>query len=139
MELAIAFSSDRSSLDIVCLHVYRAFEGYQGSRVTYERLAETMRQSVDMAYGEFIKHLDFKGCSVTPLFLLSSNPLRGITDTIQSEQTDLVIVGARGRTAAAAIVLGSTTERLIASTEIPLVAVKKKGTGLSLLNALFPI
>lgn len=36
-------------------------------------------------------------------------------------------------------VLGSITERLIASTEIPLVAVKKKGTGLSLLNALFPL
>jgi len=50
-----------------------------------------------------------------------------------------VVVGARGRTAAVALVLGSVTERLIASTEIPLIAVKKKGTGLSLLDVLFPL
>jgi nucleotide-binding universal stress UspA family protein len=51
----------------------------------------------------------------------------------------LVAVGARGRTAAAALLLGSVTEQLIRSTEIPLIAVKKKGTGMGLLDALYPL
>jgi nucleotide-binding universal stress UspA family protein len=59
------------------------------------------------------------------------------TDISEEQQVDLVAVGARGRTAAA-LLLGSITERLIRSTEIPLIAVKKKGTGLSLLAALYP-
>jgi nucleotide-binding universal stress UspA family protein len=59
------------------------------------------------------------------------------TDISEEQQVDLMAVGARGRTAAA-LLLGSITERLIRSTEIPLIAVKKKGTGLSLLAALYP-
>jgi nucleotide-binding universal stress UspA family protein len=139
MDVALAFRSDEPVSDIVCTHVYRAFEGHQGYEVTYEQLAEPMRGGVEKAYRAFIQGYGLRGGSVTPLFLLSSNPSRAIAEACAQQQADLVAVGARGRTAAAALVLGSITERLIASTKIPLVAVKKKGTGLSLLDALFPL
>lgn len=136
LDAAIAFSTAGTKPEFVCAHVYRAFEPYQGYGVVSD---ETMREGVEKAYRLFIKGVDLRGCSVTPLFVSSTNPSRAIAGAVKQQQADLVAVGARGRTAAAALVLGSVTERLIASTEIPLIAVKKKGTGLSLLNALLPL
>jgi nucleotide-binding universal stress UspA family protein len=139
MDVGIAFRTTGPLSDIVCAYVHRDFAGQQGVEATYEQLAETMRESVEKTYRAFIQGFGLKGSSVTPIFLLSSNPSRAIAEAIEHQQADLVVVGARGRTAVAALVLGSVTERLIASTKIPLIAVKKKGTGLSLLDALFPL
>ncbi len=139
MDVAIAFSIAGTLPDIAGLHVYRSYEGNKGYEVHYDQLAEILRAGVEKAYLEFIQGFTHGECSITPMFLLSSNPSRAILGVIEDQQADLMVVGARGRTAAAALVLGSITERLIASTQIPLVAVKKKGTGLSLLDILFPL
>ena len=139
MDVAIAFSSACTLPEIVCAHVYRVFKRNLKSEVGYEQFAEIMRESVEKTYRTFIKSFVLRECSVTPLFLLSRNPSRAIAKAAEEQSADLVAVGARGRTAAAALILGSVTERLIASTEIPLIAVKKKGTGLRLLDALFPL
>jgi nucleotide-binding universal stress UspA family protein len=45
-------------------------------------------------------------------------------------------MGARGRKAGAGVLLGSVTEHLIKTTTVPLMAVKEKGTGMGLLDAL---
>ncbi len=139
MDVAIAFTSAGTKSEVVCAHTYQAYEPYQAYQGYGVIDDEDMRASVEQEYQAFIKGLDLMGCSVDPLFLSSENPLRSLTTAITDQQADFVVVGARGRTAAAALVLGSITERLIASTTLPLIAVKKKGTGLSLLNALLPI
>ena len=48
-------------------------------------------------------------------------------------------MGARGRRAGAAVLLGSVTEHLINTTTVPLLAVKKKGSGMSILDALLEL
>ncbi|MBN2439428.1 MAG: universal stress protein, partial [Deltaproteobacteria bacterium] len=48
-------------------------------------------------------------------------------------------IGARGRKAGAGVLLGSVTEHLIETTTVPLMAVKKKGTGMSILDALLKL
>ncbi len=138
MDVAIAFSSAGTFPSIVCVHVYRIFQRYVGSEVSYKQFAEKVREDVEDTYQAFIQNIDMRSCSATPLFSLSRHPSRAIAKAVKEQKADLVSIGARGRTAAAALILGSVTERLIASTEIPLIAVKKKGTGLSLLDALFP-
>ena len=55
---------------------------------------------------------------------------------MNKEQIDLLIMATLGRSASAAILMGSVTEKLIWITNVPLVAVKKKGAGLSFLEAL---
>jgi nucleotide-binding universal stress UspA family protein len=49
---------------------------------------------------------------------------------------DLVVTGARGRRLGAGVLLGSVTEPLVADTDIPILAAKKKGEGMSFLEAL---
>ncbi len=47
-----------------------------------------------------------------------------------------VVIGARGRTGAAGVLLGTVTEQLIRQSPAPVLAVKKKGECIGLLRAL---
>jgi hypothetical protein len=48
----------------------------------------------------------------------------------------LIVIGAKGRSLAALVLLGSVTEKLIETTHVPILAVKKKGSGMGFLEAL---
>ncbi len=138
MDVAIAFCKACAVPEIGCLHAFKVPSRYLGSDVSHEQFAELMRSDVENKCQMFIKNRDLNGCLVKPQVLLAKNPSQAITQASVEQQVDLLVVGARGRALGAALLLGSVTERLIRSVDIPLIAVKKKGTGLSLLDALFP-
>jgi hypothetical protein len=50
--------------------------------------------------------------------------------------SDLIVMGTRGRSQAAFVLLGSTTSAMMAATSVPLLAVKHYGSHMSLLEAL---
>lgn len=52
---------------------------------------------------------------------------------------DLVIIGARGRTGAAGVLLGTITEQLIRQCKVPLLATKKKGEHIGVLRAMLAL
>ena len=136
LEVAAAFASAASVPEIICLHVYDDPGRYLQSPEMYEELTEIIRQEAQGSYKKLFSTFDLKDCSPRPMCRTSSRPWQAIAEAAEKEHADLIVVGARGRTAPAAFVLGSVTERLIASTTIPLLAVKRKGTGLRLLEAL---
>ena len=69
--------------------------------------------------------------------MADEDPARAIQEAAISNGVDLVVVGSRGRgSAAAEFVLGSVTEDLIGSLSMPMLAVKRKGAGMGLLEAL---
>jgi nucleotide-binding universal stress UspA family protein len=67
--------------------------------------------------------------------VLAERPARAIREAVDAQGADLVVMGARGRTDSAAVLLGSVTERVLLDTEVPLVAVKRKGANLTFLQA----
>ena len=136
MDVGIAFASTAGITEIVCLHVYNIPSGYYKTGKSYEQFAEVMKKNAERNYQEFIGQFDLMGLTVTPLFVLHKNTEKGIKETVDKEQIDLVIMATLGRSAGAAIVMGSPMEKLICMTNVPLVAVKKKGAGLSFLEAL---
>jgi nucleotide-binding universal stress UspA family protein len=136
LDVAIAFASASTLPDILCLHVYEVPVGYYKSGNTYEDFAEILRQGAEKTYRRLLSRFDLKGVSVTPLIKLAPDPSWAIRELVVEKCVDLLVVGARGRTVAAAVLLGSVTERLLRSTDVPLLAVKKKGEGLGLLDAL---
>ena len=139
MDIAVAFASASGVPDICCLHVYRVPMGYGKTGKTYEEFGEIMKGHAQRDYGAFIRQCDLRGLAATPLFELDYRPAKAIRKAIEEQQADLVVVGARGRSAAAAVLLGSVTERLIQTTDVPLLAVKKKGAGMTVLEALLEI
>jgi nucleotide-binding universal stress UspA family protein len=82
---------------------------------------------------------DLKGIKVTPIFKLEKKPSKAIEEMIKKRNVDLLIIGARGRRAGAGVLLGSVTGHQIQTTTIPILAVKKKGTGMSILEAILQL
>jgi nucleotide-binding universal stress UspA family protein len=95
-----------------------------------------MRKNARDEFKEFKKGIDLKGVKVTPLFALNDNPAKAIQGVAKRKKADLIVVGAKGRSFAALVLLGSVTEKLINTTHLPILAVKKKGAGMSFLEAL---
>jgi len=137
METAVAIGFAATGIqEIYCLHVYSVPMGYYKTGKNYAQFAEIMKGHAEKNYGEFIKKVDLKGLTAVPIFKLDKKECRGIEEVIEERQISLLVIGARGRKAGAGVLLGSVTEHLIEATTIPLMAVKKKGTGMSLLDAL---
>jgi len=137
MEVAVAFALAGNIKEIHCLHIYHVPTGYYKTGKSYEEFAEIMKGHAEKKYKEFIHKIDLKGLSAVPKFRLERKDYRGIWEEVMEErEVNFLIMGARGRKAAAGVLLGSATEHLIKTTKIPLLAVKKKGTGMSLLDAL---
>jgi nucleotide-binding universal stress UspA family protein len=136
LEVAVAFASAASVPEIICLHFYEDYRRYMRSPVIYKDLIRIIQENARRRYRKLVSTLDLKGCSPSLVFYTGATPWDAIAGAAENEHADLIVVGARGRTAPAAFVLGSVTERLISSTTVPLLAVKRKGTGLGLLDAL---
>jgi nucleotide-binding universal stress UspA family protein len=69
----------------------------------------------------------------------SENVPASIYEQAEALDIDLVVVGTRGRSASAAVLLGSVGEQVVRAARVPVVAVKRKGATLGLLDALFDI
>jgi len=137
MEVAIAFAHATPLPSLVCFHAYWVPKVmHPASDDRDPGLGVLFKKCAERRYHDFITQFDLDGLSVSPMFRMNKNPASAIIGAIEELGSDLVIVGARGRTAAAAVLLGSVTERLITSAGVPVLAVKKKGEGLSLLEAM---
>jgi SulP family sulfate permease len=104
--------------------------------VTFDEVDEIAAQDRDRAFGLFIAPIDLHGVWVKPLFVDSPNVAQTIVRTAVEEACDLIVMGTRGRSPSAAVLLGSETEHCLMTTPVPLLAVKHFGSRLSLLQAL---
>ena len=137
MEAAIAFARSVPLRRVRCLHAYWLphvmHPAADGSNKGFQAF---LKECAEKRYQEFVHTLDHDGVAVVPELLMEKHAAKAVTGAVYEHDVNLVVVGARGRTAAAAVLLGSVTERLLATINVPLLAVKKKGTGLTVLEAL---
>lgn len=115
----------------LALHVY-----FNEAVVTYEGYDAVLRGQEEEAWRKFIAPIDCQGVTVTPLFEESSQVANAIGRIAEREGADLIVMGTRGRSRSASILLGSVTEETIIDTQVPLLAVKHFGARMSVLQAL---
>ncbi|MFG0285904.1 MAG: universal stress protein [Phycisphaerales bacterium JB039] len=139
LDVAVAFASASGTSTLTVLHVYHVPVGYGKLGVSYEEFSETMRMNALRRYDEFIRSQDLRETTAVPVLCLDDHPAKAIANVVAEQNVDLVVMGARGRGAGAAVLLGSVTERLLHSVNVPLVAVKRKGYGMTVLDALFSL
>lgn len=137
MDTAIAFASGAALAKIVCLHIIEYRQAYESPVGNRNGFVELLRKVARKTFDEFLDQFNFQGISVRSVIKVERNPAIGIRDFLWKHKIDLIVVGSRGRTAAAAVMLGSVTENLIRMTNVPILAVKKKGENMTLLEALF--
>ncbi len=136
LEIALSMASTGNLGTLSVPHAFKIPIGYHKSGKTYEEFAKVMKKNARDEFKEFKKGIDLKGIKIAPLFILNENPAKAIKAVAKRKKADLIVLGAKGRSFAALVLLGSVTEKLIETTHVPILAVKKKGSGMGFLEAL---
>jgi nucleotide-binding universal stress UspA family protein len=126
---------------VVALNVYHVQAGYSRIGMTLEEYETAMGAAADRELDRLMDRVDLRGVHVEHVVMADhrGRPVPMILEALQEQGADLVVIGARGRTGAAGVLLGAVTERLIQESPVPVLAVKKKGECLGVLRALLAL
>lgn len=111
---------------IICENVYYVPLGYYKTGKSYEEFAEIMKQNATKNFKQFSNVIE--GTYEAHYSLdEDTNPADKIYEFAQSTNSNLIVMGGKGRTFASSIMIGSVAEKLISyDTNIPLLIVKNK-------------
>jgi nucleotide-binding universal stress UspA family protein len=121
-------------------NVYKVPNGYYKSGKTYEEFAEIMLENTKRDCDKFFKKINLDGITYEHTYALDDDPHPAdkIYRTASEKDVDLIVLGSKGRTSAAAFLIGSVAEKLVMeSGDIPLFLVKEGKENVGLLQALF--
>ncbi|AWW32278.1 universal stress protein [Echinicola strongylocentroti] len=130
------------NVDIICQNVFSVPSGYHLTGKSYDEFAEVMKVNAEVNYKKFIRKIDTKNLTITPVYTVDNNddPVEDIILKAEELQVDGIVIGAKGRTAATALFIGSIAERLIQLNEkYPLVVTRPKGKNAGILDYILEI
>ncbi|MDO6438498.1 universal stress protein [Cyclobacterium sp. 1_MG-2023] len=128
--------------DIICQNVYSVPSGYHFTGKTYEEFSEIMLMHAEVNYKKFIRKIDTKGHKIKPLYTKDEDddPVVDIINKAEEIDANLIIIGAKGRTAATALFIGSLAERLIqVNNKVPLLVTRPKGKNAGIIEYILEI
>lgn len=137
MDVGTAFAKAAGLDTVYLLNTYHVPSGYYKTGKSYEEFDSIMQENAKSKLRLSLSKVDMKSVRIQPFFKETKDVVAGIHGFARNLDADLIVVGARGRSGdIAAILLGSITEGLIRKLERPLLAVKRKGEGLNILDAI---
>lgn len=142
LEEAIMIAEKHGGLEIVCQNVFTVPSGYHYTGKTYEEFTQIMRMHAEINYKKFIRKIDTKGNKIIPVYTqdINDDPVEEIVAKAKEIDADGIIIGAKGRTAATALFIGSMAERLIQYNDsIPLLVTRPKGKNAGILDYILEI
>ncbi len=122
-------NKDLHEVEVVCQYVYRLPSGYHLSGKSEEEFSEIMCKNAKEDYEEFLRDIDLSDVKLRMVYSKDINDdlTSDIRDLAVEIDADGVIIGSKGRTATAALFLGSFAEKLITNnTNFSLMVVRKK-------------
>lgn len=141
-QMAFELSADIqkvTSAKILSNHVYKVPTGYYKAGKTYEEFAEIMLDNTKKESKKFFAKLGLNDVDFDFTYALDDDihPADKIYKTASEEGVDLILLGSKGRSTAAAMLIGSVAEKLLQeSTDIPIFLVKKGNENVSLIEAI---
>ena len=137
----LAGSHGLTGATVTALNVYAVHTGYSRTGKTLEEHQALLEAAAVRECAKLVKRTDTHGvyveCKCVPD--LHGKPVPIILEALGSGSGRAVVIGARGRTGAAGVLLGTVTEQLIRLSPTPVLAVKKKGECLGVLRALLVV
>ncbi|MBB6325468.1 nucleotide-binding universal stress UspA family protein [Algoriphagus iocasae] len=140
--IMIAEKHGRSNIEIVCQNVFSVPSGYHFTGKSYEEFTQIMQLHAEINYKKFIRKIDLKGIKITPIYTKDDDddPVEEIVSKALEINADGIIIGAKGRTAATALFIGSMAERLIQYNDsLPLLVTRPKGKNAGILDYILEI
>lgn len=142
LEEAIIIAKKHDKVEIICQNVFNVPSGYHFTGKSFEEFAEVMRKNAENNFLKFIKKIDTQGVKITTLYTIDDDedPVQDIVDKALETGVDGIVIGAKGRTAATALFIGSMAERLIqVNDSIPLLVTRPKGKNAGILDYILEI
>jgi nucleotide-binding universal stress UspA family protein len=132
--------SEKTKAKIQCCHLYEVPNGYSKTGKSFEEFSAIMLENAEKDFKNFLKQNKLPDLPCTFILRDKKDEAENIMDHAKSIHTDLLIIGSRGRTRSAAVLLGSVAEKLVNSNHvIPMLVMKEKGENMNFLQALFKI
>jgi nucleotide-binding universal stress UspA family protein len=128
--------------EIVCQNVFTIPSGYHFTGKSYEEFTSIMLMHAEINFKKFIRNIDTKNLKITPIYTQDDDddPVEEIIAKAKEISADGIIIGAKGRTAATALFIGSMAERLIQLNEtFPLLVTRPKGKNAGILDYILEI
>jgi len=128
--------------EIVCQNVFTVPSGYHFTGKSYEEFTEIMKMHAEINFKKFIRKIDTKDIDITPVYTQDEDddPVEDILAKAKEINADAIIIGAKGRTAATALFIGSMAERLIQlNDQFPLLVTRPKGKNAGILDYILEI
>jgi nucleotide-binding universal stress UspA family protein len=141
-KLLVPSDFSEGTAEIVCQNVFSVPSGYHFTGKSYEEFTEIMKMHAEINYKKFIRKIDTKGINITPIYTKDDDddPVQEIVSKALEIGADGIIIGAKGRTAATALFIGSMAERLIQYNEsLPLLVTRPKGKNAGILDYILEI
>jgi nucleotide-binding universal stress UspA family protein len=113
------------------LHVY-----FDESVAAFDEYREGIRGREQQAFAKFVAPLDLHGVQVDPVFEESASVAHAVERIVESDGVDLIVMGTRGQSHSAAVLLGSESEQVLMETTAPVLVVKHRGERIGLLQVL---
>jgi nucleotide-binding universal stress UspA family protein len=142
LEEAIMIANKHGNVEIICQNVFAVPSGYHFTGKTYEEFTAIMEMHAVISYKKFIRKIDTKGVKITPIYTQDDDddPVQEIVSKALETEADGIIIGAKGRTAATALFIGSMAERLIQFNDsLPLLVTRPKGKNAGILDYILEI
>src|SRR5690606_27799588 len=143
LEEAILISErNNKRIEIIVQNVYTVPSGYHFTGKSYEEFAAIMETHAQIKYKKFIRKIDTKGVKITAVYTkdVNDDPVEDIIEKAMEIQAHGIIIGAKGRTAATALFLGSIAEWLIKlNDKIALLIIRLKIRNVGIMNYILEI
>jgi nucleotide-binding universal stress UspA family protein len=140
LEMAAAIAS-ATGYELICLNVFQVTGGYSNVGMSLEEHQAALRENAEKETESLLARVPVGNAKIRSVFVpdLYDRPVPLILQAAQEQKADLIVIGARGLTGPAGVLLASTTENLIRESPVPVLAVKKKGESIGIVQALLTI
>jgi len=121
----------RGNAECIALHVY--FDEAVAASAEYDI---SLRAGEQQTFERFLAPLDTGGIAVRPLFAEGPDVVQAVERIADDAAADLVVMGSRGQTRSASILLGSESDHMLMDAKVPVLIAKRRGERIGLLQAL---
>lgn len=126
--------------NIKCFHIYEVPAGYTKTGKSFKEFSEIMLQNAKNDYEKFLKKNNLPHFDCEFILKKDDNKAKDFMEVANQTRIDFIIIGSRGRTESANLLIGSVAEKLIQqNNKIPMLVLKKKGENMHFLEALFRV
>lgn len=121
---------------VYCLYVYDIPGNYRRTGISFDEFGTVMKQDAEARWQRFRASLDNRGLELILIHRRGALPTQVIKDEVTQSEFDLVVMGARGQSAARNLLLGTEAQRSINATQAPLLIVRSKREATGMLETL---